>query len=94
MLPSIVLLVIIILYFSFLLVLAWYSSRGSSNESFFIGKKSSSWLLVAYGMIGTSLSGVTYLSVPGGVAKSQFGYLMIVLGYVIGYFIVAFVFLT
>lgn len=93
MLPSIVLLVIIILYFSFLLVLAWYSSRGSSNESFFIGKKSSSWLLVAYGMIGTSLSGVTYLSVPGGVAKSQFGYLMIVLGYVIGYFIVAFVLL-
>ncbi len=93
MLPSIILLSIIICYFTLLLVLAWYSSRGSNNESFFIGKKSSSWLLVAYGMIGTSLSGVTYLSVPGGVANSQFGYLMIVAGYVIGYFVVAFVLL-
>jgi len=87
------LLFIVIAYFLVLLVIAFYSSRGANNESFFIGKKNSSWLLVAYGMIGTSLSGVTFMSVPGGVKAGHFGYLQVVIGYLIGYMVVAFVLL-
>lgn len=82
-----------VLYFTVLLAIAYYASKGATNESFFIGKKSSSWLLVAYGMIGTSLSGVTFMSVPGGVHSGQFGYLQVVIGYLIGYMVVAFVLL-
>mgnify|MGYP000983253206 CR=1 FL=1 len=52
-------------YFLLLLALAWVVSRGADNDSFFIGNRSSHWLLVAFGMIGTSLSGVTFISVPG-----------------------------
>lgn len=74
-------------------MIAYYASKGATNESFFIGKKNSSWLLVAYGMIGTSLSGVTFMSVPGGVNAGHFGYLQVVIGYLIGYMVVAFVLL-
>src|SRR5437588_4197546 len=80
-------------YFILLLIIAFYTARGATNESFFIGKKSSRWYVVAYGMIGTSLSGVTFMSVPGGVEKSHFTYLQIVLGYFIGYVVIAFVLL-
>ena len=59
-------------YFILLLIVAWYTSRNSNNESFFIGNKNSNWMLVAFGMIGTSLSGVTFVSVPGGVGKEAF----------------------
>ncbi|MBL0310188.1 MAG: sodium:solute symporter [Bacteroidetes bacterium] len=72
-----------------MLGIAFYTSRGASNESFFIGKKSSKWYLVAYGMIGTSLSGVTFMSVPGRVDANHFRYLQIVIGYVLGYIVVA-----
>ena len=54
-------------YFLLLLIVAYYTSRNSNNESFFIGNRSSNWMLVAFGMIGTSLSGVTFVSVPGTV---------------------------
>ncbi len=90
---SILLLIIVLVYFAALLVIAYYASKGATNESFFIGKKNSSWLLVAYGMIGTSLSGVTFMSVPGGVNAGHFGYLQVVIGYLIGYMVVAFVLL-
>lgn len=86
-------------YFILLLVVAWYTSRNSNNESFFIGNRSSNWMLVAFGMIGTSLSGVTFVSVPGAVGKpfgggyEGFAYFQIVLGYIIGYFIIAYVLL-
>lgn len=80
-------------YFILLLVVAWYTSKNSNNDSFFIGNKNSNWMLVAFGMIGTSLSGVTFVSVPGGVGKESFAYFQIALGYVIGYFVVAFVLL-
>ncbi len=86
-------------YFVLLLAVAWYTSRNSNNESFFIGNRSSNWMLVAFGMIGTSLSGVTFVSVPGAVGKpfgggfEAFAYFQIVIGYVIGYFIIAFVLL-
>lgn len=78
-------------YFALLLGVAWYTSRNSNNESFFIGNKSSNWMLVAFGMIGTSLSGVTFVSVPGGVGGGNFYYYQIVLGYLLGYIVIAFV---
>jgi len=71
-------------YFVLLLVVAWLTSRNSNNESFFIGNRSSNWMLVAFGMIGTSLSGVTFVSVPGGVGSGNFYYFQIVLGYLLG----------
>ena len=83
----------IIVYFVILLIVAWYTSRNSNNESFFIGNKNSNWMLVAFGMIGTSLSGVTFVSVPGAVANESFAYLQITLGYLIGYLAIAFVLL-
>ncbi|HTN38521.1 MAG TPA: sodium:solute symporter [Arachidicoccus sp.] len=87
------LLTIIFAYFLLLLFVSWKTSKGSNNESFFIGNRSSNWMLVAFGMIGTSLSGVTFVSVPGAVGHDAFGYLQITLGYVIGYVIIAFVLL-
>ncbi|HOZ88246.1 MAG TPA: sodium:solute symporter, partial [Bacteroidia bacterium] len=89
----ILLFTIVILYFAILLAVAWVTGRKSNNESFFIGNKNSNWMLVAFGMIGTSLSGVTFVSVPGGVGSSHFFYFQIVLGYLIGYFVVALVLL-
>jgi len=80
-------------YFIILLAVAWVTSRNSTNDSFFIGNKSSNWMLVAFGMIGTSLSGVTFVSVPGAVGKDAFGYLQITIGYLIGYVVVAYVLL-
>jgi SSS family transporter len=80
-------------YFILLLVVAWYTSRNSNNDSFFIGNRNSNWMLVAFGMIGTSLSGVTFVSVPGGVGKESFAYFQIVLGYLIGYIVIAYVLL-
>jgi Na+/proline symporter len=80
-------------YFILLLGVAWYTSRNSNNESFFIGNRNSNWMLVAFGMIGTSLSGVTFVSVPGTVGASGFAYFQVVIGYVIGYAIIAFVLL-
>src|SRR6266487_189118 len=80
-------------YFVLLLIVAWYTSRNANNESFFIGNRNSNWMLVAFGMIGTSLSGVTFVSVPGTVGAAGFAYFQVVLGYFIGYFIIAFVLL-
>lgn len=80
-------------YFLLLLGVAWITSRNSNNESFFIGNKSSNWMVVAFGMIGTSLSGVTFVSVPGAVGLDGFTYFQIVIGYLIGYVITALVLL-
>ena len=88
-----VLLSVVLGYFLLLLAVAWRTSRRADNEAFFIGGRRSPWALVAFGMVGTSLSGVTFISVPGTVASSGFGYLQIVLGHVLGYAIVAFVLL-
>jgi SSS family transporter len=83
----------VVAYFIILLTVAWYTGRGSDNHSFFIGNKNSNWMLVAFGMVGTSLSGVTFVSVPGAVAKESFAYFQITLGYLIGYAMIAFVLL-
>ena len=86
-------------YFVILLAVAYFTSRNSNNDSFFIGNRNSNWMLVAFGMIGTSLSGVTFVSVPGTVGDiagggyKAFGYFQVVLGYFIGYFVIAFVLL-
>ncbi len=80
-------------YFIVLLIVANRTSRHSNNESFFIGNRSSNWMLVAFGMIGTSLSGVTFVSVPGAVGRDSFAYFQITIGYLIGYAIIAFVLL-
>ena len=80
-------------YFLILLIVAWYTSRNSNNDSFFIGNKNSNWMLVAFGMIGTSLSGVTFVSVPGTVGSVGFAYFQVVIGYLIGYMIIAFILL-
>src|SRR5688572_18731826 len=86
-------------YFVLLLAVAWYTSRNSNNDSFFIGNRNSNWMLVAFGMVGTSLSGVTFVSVPGtvgdytGSAYKAFAYFQVVIGYFIGYFVIAFVLL-
>ncbi|MBI3525480.1 MAG: sodium:solute symporter [Betaproteobacteria bacterium] len=84
---------LVISYFLLLLAVAWATSRGANNDAFFIGNKNSNWMLVAFGMIGTSLSGVTFISVPGAVGATAFTYFQIVLGQLIGYFVIAFVLL-
>ncbi len=87
------LLTLILAYFFVLLGIAYYTSRNATNDDFFIGGRSSHWLLVAFGMIGTSLSGVTFVSIPGTIAAKHFTYFMVVVGYFIGYLIVAYVLL-
>jgi Na+/proline symporter len=84
---------VILAYFALLLGVAWHTSRNATNDSFYIGNKSSNWRLVAFGMVGTTLSGVTFVSVPGAVGRDGFGYLQIVLGYVLGYVAVAYILL-
>ncbi len=89
----VILFVVVIAYFAILLGVAWATSRNANNESFFIGNKSSNWMLVAFGMVGTSLSGVTFISVPGAVGITSFTYFQIILGHLLGYFVIAFVLL-
>lgn len=84
-----IVIIIILLYFLLLVAISRITSRSADNNAFFTGNKSSPWYVVAFGMIGTSLSGVTFISVPGWVASSQFSYLQMVLGYLLGYFVIA-----
>lgn len=86
-----ILLSFVLAYFAILLIVAWYTGKNSTNDSFFIGNRNSNWMLVAFGMIGTSLSGVTFVSVPGTVSSNGFYYMQVVIGYLLGYFVVAFV---
>src|SRR5438093_1105523 len=76
-------------YFAMLLSIAWYTSRNATDEGYFLGNKRSPWLAVAFGLIGDSLSGVTFISVPGQVGTAKFSYLQVVFGYVIGYVVIA-----
>lgn len=80
---------IILSYFLLLLFISWISGRGAGNEAFFLGERKSPWFVVAFGMIGASLSGVTFISVPGWVADSQFSYMQMILGYLLGYAVIA-----
>ena len=82
-------LIVFVAYTLLLFFVAHLTSRKSSNNTFFTGNRKSPWFVVAYGMIGASLSGVTFMSVPGGVYSGQFTYFGIVLGYIIGYAVIA-----
>ena len=89
-----VVLICFVAYTVLLFAVMWLSSRKSSgNDAFFRGQRKSPWPVVAYGMIGASLSGVTFLSVPGGVYYGQFTYMPLVFGYVLGYAVIALVLL-
>ncbi|HNW70590.1 MAG TPA: sodium:solute symporter [Bacteroidales bacterium] len=76
-------------YTIMLFVVTWITSRKTNNDSYYVGNKSSPWYIVAYGMIGASLSGVTFMSVPGLVGTQQFTYLGLVFGFLIGYTVIA-----
>lgn len=76
-------------YFLFLVFIGWYTSRNSTASSYFTGNKQSPWYLVAFGMLGDSLSGVTFISVPGTVGTNHFSYLQLVFGYFAGYFVIS-----
>jgi len=80
---------ILVAYFSILVIISHFTGRGAGNDTFFLGNKKSPWFMVAFGMIGASISGVTFISVPGWVGTSQFSYMQMVLGYVLGYVVVA-----
>jgi SSS family transporter len=78
-------------YFVLLLLISYFTSRGAESDSdtFFTANRQSPWFLVAFGMIGASLSGVTFISIPGEVGSTGFGYFQVVMGYMVGYFIIA-----
>ena len=76
---------VIFVYFSVLILISFLTSKTTDSSTFFTGNRQSPWYLVAFGMIGASLSGVTFISVPGWVASTQFGYMQMVLGYLVGY---------
>jgi len=78
-------------YFLLLFVVSWLTGRNADNAAYFIGNRNSPWYLVAFGMIGASLSGVTFISVPGWVGANQFAYMQMVIGYLFGYAFIALV---
>ena len=89
----ILILSVFLTYFLVLIGISYLTSRGANNETFFVGNRNSKWYLVAFGMIGASLSGVTFISVPGWVEDQSMSYMQMVLGYVIGYAVIGLVLL-
>lgn len=89
MISPVLIITFIAVYFLFLLFIGWYTSRNSTAGSYFLGNKQSPWYLVAFGMIGDSLSGVTFISVPGTVGTNHFSYLQLVMGYFVGYIVIS-----
>ncbi len=92
-LSPISILTVVLVYFAVLIGISHFTSRKAMNQDFFIGSKQSHWLLVAIGMIGASLSGVTFISIPGvvgaGGANMGFSYMQMVFGYLAGYLVIA-----
>ena len=86
---SILLVSVIVAYFILLFIISYLTGKNDSNETFFLGNRNSPWYIIAYGMIGTTLSGITFISVPGWVESSQFSYLQMVFGFFVGYIVVA-----
>ena len=81
----------IVAYIALLFTVAYISGRRADNEGFFVGNRSSSWWVVMFAMVGAAMSGVTFVSVPGMVATSGFSYFQMALGFMAGYFVIAFV---
>src|SRR5210317_2390717 len=86
-------LTLLLAYVAVLVVVGRITARGGSNETFFTAGRNANWLLVSFGMIGASLSGVTFISVPGWTATSGLTYLPMVFGFLLGYLVIAFVLL-
>ena len=86
-------LLLIAAYFGALLIISYFTGKNSNNDAFFKANRQSPWYMVAFGMIGASLSGVTFISVPGWVEASQFSYMQVVLGYMVGYAVIGLVLL-
>ena len=87
---------VILIYFTALFLVSWFTGKDSSNAAFFVGNKQSPWYLVAFGMIGASLSGVTFVSIPGAVGNFKdtngyFSYMQLAAGYLMGYAVIALV---
>lgn len=80
---------ILSIYFLILILISYFTSKGADTETFFTGHRQNKWYLVAFGMIGTSLSGVTFISVPGTMINDGMGYYQVVLGYIVGYVVIA-----
>ena len=80
---------VIVSYFLVLVLISYLTSRKAETVTFFTANKQSPWYLVAFGMIGASLSGVTFISVPGEVGNSGFAYFQMVIGYLLGYLVIA-----
>jgi len=78
-------------YFALLVLIAWLTGRQANEQTFFTANRNSPWYVVSFGMIGASLSGVTFISVPGAVGTGQWSYFQVVLGYLVGYAVIAFV---
>jgi len=87
----IIVIIAIATYFALLLIVSGIASKGSDNATFFTGNRRAPWPMVAFAMIGASISGVTFISVPGMVVGSGYSYLQMVLGFIVGYFVIAFV---
>ena len=88
-----VVILILLAYFALLILIARITSRKAGNDAFFLGNRKSPWYVVSFGMIGASLSGITFISIPGWVSSSQFSYMQMVFGYMIGYWVIAWVLL-
>ena len=88
-----VIIITILAYFSILLVFSRLTSRRATNDTFYRANRRSPWYMVAFGMIGASISGITFVSVPGMVVKTDMSYLQMCLGFILGYAVVAFVLL-
>jgi len=84
---------IFLVYSILIFAVTYFTARKADSHSFFLGNKISPWFVVAYGMIGASLSGITFMSVPGWVQDTQFSYMVVVFGYLVGYIIIALVLL-
>lgn len=80
-------------YFGLLILISFLTGKEDNNDAFFKAKRQSPWYVVAFGMIGASLSGVTFISVPGWVEASQFSYMQVVFGYILGYLIIGLILL-
>lgn len=91
-LPVIVI-ITIAAYFSLLMAISYFASRGSDNSTFFTGNRKTPWMLAAFATMGAAISGVTFISVPGMVVGKGYAYLQMILGFIVGYFIIAFVLL-
>lgn len=86
-------LVTVILYFLALLLLSRFAAKRGGNDAFFTGNRQSPWMLVAFGMVGASISGLTFIGVPGWVMSIDMTYMQMCLGFVVGYLLVAFILL-